>query len=220
MRSPLPSKNQNFFIVVNKLKIVLNLWNSAKKSRNPLKFAEKRKKAILREVLYLLLRMTRLSKVLLVSGLLASTTPSHSPIQPQETTRKATQVALAKEMQEDTPVYSIAIKDLEGGPYFGKKKMITPNYGNLLGFSQAETILRGYNAFPDSLEFSPVQRVEVEETINIPLIYPELKEYFPEKRDSLLYDKDFEKYQDIKTDHLLVASQCDNGKVALAYYEK
>ncbi len=80
--------------------------------------------------------------------------------------------------------------------------------------------MRDYNAFPDSLDFSPTKRLESEETIKFPLVYPELRDYFPERRDSLLCHVDFEKYQNIKTDHLLVVSQCDNTKVALAYYEK
>ena len=96
--------------------------------------------------------------------------------------------------------------------------MIQPNYGNLLGFSQAENIMRKYNSFPDSIEFSATKKLESNDTISFPLIYPELEDYFPKERETLCLNENFSKYQDIKTDHLFVVSRCENGKNALAYY--
>ncbi len=98
--------------------------------------------------------------------------------------------------------------------------MIQPNYGNLLGFSQAENIMRDYNGLPDSVEFSATKRLESKDKIRFPLIYPELEGYFPKERETLCLNESFSKYQDIKTDHLLVVSRCENGKNALAYYER
>ncbi len=98
--------------------------------------------------------------------------------------------------------------------------MIQPNYGNLLGFSQAENIMRDYNDLPDSVEFSATKRLESKDKIRFPLIYPELEDYFPKERETLCLNESFSKYQDIKTDHLLVVSRCENGKNALAYYER
>ncbi len=98
--------------------------------------------------------------------------------------------------------------------------MIQPNYGNLLGFSQAENIMRDYNGLPDSVEFSATKRLESKDKIRFPLIYPELEGYFPKERETLCLNESFSKYQDIKAAHLLVVSRCENGKNALAYYER
>lgn len=97
--------------------------------------------------------------------------------------------------------------------------MIQPNYGNLLGFSQAENIMRDYNDLPDSVEFSATKRLESKDKIRFPLIYPELEGYFPKERETLCLNESFSKYQDIKANHLFVVSRCKNGKNALAYYE-
>jgi hypothetical protein len=51
------------------------------------------------------------------------------------------------------------------------------------------------------------------------LIYPELKKYFPEQLDTLLEKAPFSKYKQNKSDHILIVSQCENGRNALAYYE-
>ena len=91
--------------------------------------------------------------------------------------------------------------------------MIIPNYGNLLGFSQAENIMRDYNG----KEIEESSRVEKEDTIAFPLIYPELRSYFPEDLTTLLT----EKYNPLMQyyPHFIMVSKCDNGKNALAYYQ-
>lgn len=97
--------------------------------------------------------------------------------------------------------------------------MITPNYGNLLGFSQAETIMRSYNGFPVGSEFSSKNLVNSEENMTFPLIYPELMAFLPDQWEELAKTSVFEKYKDIKAAHLIVVTKCGNGKHALAYYE-
>ena len=114
----------------------------------------------------------------------------------------------------------IDITELEGGPLWGKKKMITANYGNLLGFSQAETIMKMYNNFPDSLNFSPKLQLNASDCINFPLVYPELENFFPKLQEDLTKISVFEKHKNIKTNHLIIVTKCNNGKHALAYYER
>ena len=113
----------------------------------------------------------------------------------------------------------VNVAELEGSPLRGKKRMITSNYGNLLGFSQAETIMRTYNDVPNTSDFSPKAQLNASESINFPLIYPELASFFPEQREDFAKMSVFEKYKDIKTDHLIAVTKCNNGKHALAYYE-
>lgn len=116
-------------------------------------------------------------------------------------------------------LHQIKLRDEEKTPLWWRKRIITPSYGNLLGFSQAETIMKEYNNLTNPSNFQAAQIIKPNETINIPLIYPELKDYFPHKRTKLTENTTFEKYKNIKADHLLVVSQCENGKTALAYYK-
>jgi len=112
--------------------------------------------------------------------------------------------------------FTINTNELEWGPLFWKKRMITPNYWNLLGYSQAETIMKDYNNNWDK-PFDAYDRLSENETINIPLIYPELKSYFPENRSELA--KKLPEYETINKPHLTVVTQLDNWKNALAYYK-
>lgn len=82
--------------------------------------------------------------------------------------------------------------------------------------------MRDYNSFPDSVDFSPTKKIESKDKISFPLIYPELENYFPKEWGTLCLslNESFSKYQDIKTDHIFVVSKCENGKNALAYYER
>ena len=120
------------------------------------------------------------------------------------------------ETKEDN-CFSVNIADLEWTPLFWSRKMITPNYWNLLGFSQAETIIRDYNEWHAAID--PTDRVSPDETINIPLIYPELKSYFPENWSDLI--EEFPEYWNISIPHndLIFIARCDNWKSALAYYK-
>ena len=111
-------------------------------------------------------------------------------------------------------------KELEGTPFCLKRGIIEGTFWNLLGYSQTENIIKEYNNFPDSLDFKSEQCYTLEDTIRFPMIYPELKDYFPKKIEQLRKNPVFEKYKGKRTEHLLIVSQCENGKNALGYYEK
>lgn len=80
--------------------------------------------------------------------------------------------------------------------------------------------MKQFNAVADSVQFDPKQKYSIEDVVNFPLIYPELKQYFPQNIDLLNKNETLEKYLKEKTDHMIIVSQCDNKKVALAYYCK
>ena len=128
--------------------------------------------------------------------------------------QKSDSIDLTKE-NSDT-CFTVHMKDLEGWPLFWKKRMIVPNYWNLLGYSQAETIMKNYNNNWDK-PFDVYDRLSENDTINIPLIYPELKSYFPENLSEL--SKKLPEYETINDPHLNVVTQLDNWKNALAYYK-
>ena len=128
--------------------------------------------------------------------------------------QKADSIDLTKE-NSDT-CFTVHMKDLEGWPLFWSKRMITPSYGNLLWFSQAEEIMKKYNSKKDKL-FDANTVINADETIQIPLIYPELKSYFPKKWSDLA--QKFPDYKNVVGNDLIIVTQCDNWKNALAYYK-
>ena len=102
-----------------------------------------------------------------------------------------------------------------------QKRMVQGRLGDLLGYSQAEEIMKSLNSFPDSLIFSAQKKYNLEQdTLKVPLIYPELLDYFPQNLENLLQNPVFEKYAGAFNPHLLIVSQCENGKNALAYYQE
>lgn len=115
-------------------------------------------------------------------------------------------------------MYKITIKDLDWSPFFGEKQMIQPTYWNLLGYSQAETIMKRFNHYGNSSEFSAQQLISEEDNLNFPLIYPELFSYFPKGLNELMALPSFQKYKNQIQTHTLIITQCDNWKIALAYY--
>ena len=128
------------------------------------------------------------------------------------------QVEHLSEKEDSSQTYKVKISELEGGPLRWSKKIIDPTYGNLIGVSQFSSILKeGFST--DSVQITENTIVKSSDSISIPLIYPELKKYFPEQLDTLLEKAPFSKYKQNKSDHILIVSQCENGRNALAYYE-
>ncbi len=120
------------------------------------------------------------------------------------------------EKLSDQAVQKVTIQDLEETPFRWKKRIINPNYWNLLGYSQAKAIMEDYNDLPS---FDPNQKLLWNEEITFPLIYPELEAFFPKKLETLLLYPSFEKYSNQMMKHTIIVSCCENGKTALAYYE-
>lgn len=110
----------------------------------------------------------------------------------------------------------VTIQNLEGTPFRWKKRIINPNYWNLLGYSQAKAIMEDYN---DLSSVDPNQKLLWNEEITFPLIYPELEAFFPKRLETLLLYPSFEKYSNQMMKHTIIVSCCENGKTALAYYE-
>ena len=111
--------------------------------------------------------------------------------------------------------FVVKVSDLEWTPLFWKKRMIAPTYWNLLWYNQAETIINNYNKWHRLIK--PTDWVSADETLNIPLIYPELKSYFPENWSEVITE--FPEYRGIFESDLLFVARCDNWKSALAYYK-
>ena len=97
--------------------------------------------------------------------------------------------------------------------------MIGSNLGNVLGYGQAEKIMRERNNYPSPMQFQAIQKYDNLETLSFPLIYPDLKEVFPAQWEEFLENADYLKEKDEKADHLLVVTNFEDGKQALAYYE-
>ena len=126
-----------------------------------------------------------------------------------------------KHRLKTTPHLIFELSALKNTPFDPQKKMLQGKLGDLLGYSQVEEIIKEFNDFPDSLKVSAQQNYDLEQDIlTIPLIYPELLDYFPQDLEDLLQSPAFEKYSEESNPHLLVVSQCENGKNALAYYQK
>ena len=110
----------------------------------------------------------------------------------------------------------VVVQNLEETPFLGEKSMIELNYWNLLGYSQAKTIMEDYN---DLSSTDPNQKLLWNEEITFPLIYPDLEAFFPKRLETLLLYPSFEKYSNQMMKHTIIVSCCENGKTALAYYE-
>ena len=118
-------------------------------------------------------------------------------------------------------IHTDTITNLNSTPFAtsGRTRMISPTLGNILGYGQAETIMREQNFYPSPLEFQATQRYDLYKTLSYPLIYPELKENFPTSREDFINKPEFEKYKNEKADHMLVVTKVWEGRNALAYYE-
>ena len=88
--------------------------------------------------------------------------------------------------------------------------MIGSNLGNVLGYGQAEKIMRERNNYPSPMQFQPVQKYDDLETLSFPLIYPDLKEVFPNHWEAFLENEDFLKYKDENADHMLVVTKVED----------
>ncbi|MBQ9553735.1 hypothetical protein IJU97_01920 [bacterium] len=67
--------------------------------------------------------------------------------------------------------------------------------------------MKTYNGL-HTANFNASDWVDQKDTLSIPLIYPELKAYFPEDLDSLM--KNFSEYANETANDLIIVSQCDN----------
>ena len=112
--------------------------------------------------------------------------------------------------------FTVKIADLEWTPFYWKRRMIAPSYWNFLWFSQADDIMSNNNH--KWKDFEATNWVDANETLNVPLIYPELKGYFPEDWGSLAKWA-FSNYKDVKAKDLLIVTQWKKRKNALAYYK-
>lgn len=133
---------------------------------------------------------------------------------------KTEQAQKNKEQLSQVPTFSVNLKeDLENTPFGWKKPMIGPALGNLLGYSQASTIIKDFNPQIKGQNAQSSYRSLPEWSITLPLVYPELKSYFPEKLDQLWENQLFSPYKNqITTQDVIVISRCENWKAALAYY--
>ena len=110
--------------------------------------------------------------------------------------------------------FIINSKDLEWTPFFGKTRMITPSYGNLLWHSQSTTIMMDMN----NKKIENHDCISENESITIPLIYPELKSNFSDDLWDFL-NKFLPEYKNETGNDIIIVTQCKNGKNALWYYK-
>ena len=88
--------------------------------------------------------------------------------------------------------------------------MIGSNLGNVLGYGQAEKIMRERNNYPSPMQFQAVQKYDDLETLSFTLIYPDLKEVFPNQWEAFLENEDFLKYKNENADHMLVVTKVED----------
>ena len=126
-----------------------------------------------------------------------------------------------EEIADEVSIHTDSIAKFQNTPFAvkGKGKMIGSNLGNVLGYGQAEKIMRERNNYPSPMQFQAIQKYDDLETLSFPLIYPDLKEVFPNQWEAFLEDEDFLKYKDENADHMLVVTKVEDWKHALAYYE-
>lgn len=123
-------------------------------------------------------------------------------------------ISVEKNNDRDIESFNVNSNDLEWTPFFGKTRMITPSYGNLLGHSQSSTIMMDMN----NKKTENNEQLWENESINVPLIYPELRNYFPEDLKELL-NKFLPEYKNETGNDIIIVTQCKNGKNALWYYK-
>lgn len=98
--------------------------------------------------------------------------------------------------------------------------MIKERIGDLLGYEQTYTIIQQLNPAAKGKNAWMSYHSLPDQLISVPLIYPELKEYFPENLAQLWKNQTFAPYeQKITTQNLIVITRCQNNNAALAYYK-
>lgn len=122
---------------------------------------------------------------------------------------------LTPEKTKNFEKFTVNTKDLKGTPFLWDKRMIEPTYGNLLWYSQTEYIMRQLNK-KNGVESS--DWITGNEVIDVPMVYPELKNEFSENLSALL-SKSFPEYKNETTKNMVIVTKCKNGKNALAYYK-
>ena len=116
---------------------------------------------------------------------------------------------------EKSKFIKISSSDLKWSPFDPSHPMITLNETNLLWASQSEKILSEFNSHDQKLTFQE----KLEKGIKIPIIYPELKKYFPETLIEVEQDPQFKNYR-LSNPNTLILLKTQNGRHALAYYQK
>lgn len=141
---------------------------------------------------------------------------------PEQVDPTAESTAKSKEeITDEVLIHTDSIAKFQNTPFAvkGRGKMIGSNLGNVLGYGQAEKIMRERNSYPSPMQFQAIQKYDDLETLSFPLIYPDLKEVFPNQWEAFLENEDFLKYKDENADHMLVVTKVEDWKHALAYYE-
>ena len=109
-------------------------------------------------------------------------------------------------------IHTDSIAKFQNTPFAvkGRGKMIGSNLGNVLGYGQAEKIMRERNSYPSPMQFQAIQKYDNLKTLSFPLIYPDLKEVFPDQWEEFLENEDFLKYKDENADHMLVVTKVED----------
>ena len=114
-------------------------------------------------------------------------------------------------------VWIVAQKTLEETPYV-KMNDVPKTFNTLLWASQADTILKYYNK---QLNASWNDNFLSANFIHFPLIYPELRNYFPENITWLAEKVSFNENEkkNLENKDVIIVLHTDLNKSALAYYE-
>ena len=97
---------------------------------------------------------------------------------PEQVDPTAESTAKSKEeIADEVLIHTDSIAKFQHTPFAvkGRGKMIGSNLGNVLGYGQAEKIMRERNSYPSPMQFQAVQKYDDLETLSFPLIYPDLK---------------------------------------------
>lgn len=118
-------------------------------------------------------------------------------------------------LDNKTETFTVTTEDLKDWPFDINKPKITLSFWNLLWEGQTQYILE-FNGISWKNQNNIIEK---DQTLNIPLIYPELKSEFPRNWNDFLNNKWFEKYKNSPSENHIVVTKCSNGLNALAYYK-
>lgn len=106
-------------------------------------------------------------------------------------------------------------ENLQETPFQLGKSMVKLNGTNMIWGNQYQTVYNKYNTYKEE-DSTFIQKLD--KGITYPLIYPDLKKYFPDTINELQDKIDLSKY-DLSAPHLIFIMKLNNEKTALAYYE-
>ena len=162
--------------------------------------------------LYLILNL-----LLVIGAFWCSQSHKEQPLSFQEAVTASSEKNKRAESVITEALWKISLDEIKNSPLWTMKG-VPHDFGSLLGYNQAETIMRDYNS-RSGTTFDPQSPYSGFESLNFPLQYPDFKIYFSENIEKMNTELHLGlSSQELENPHIILVAKAENLSL-LAYYQ-